>query len=87
MKNIIYILFLILSISVHGQKRSSCNSNYLYLISDSIPSIRYGYINSQKDTIIPLGKYKMCFTDTIKHLGIVKTKPENLITEIYIPIE
>lgn len=31
----------------------------------------YGYINQNGDTIIPFGKYPICFTDTIRELGFV----------------
>ena len=31
----------------------------------------YGYVNLKGDTIIPLGKYAMCFTDTFRTYAIV----------------
>lgn len=37
-----------------------CNDNY-----------ECGYLNTNGDTIIPVGKYSICFTDTIKKVGIV----------------
>ena len=37
-----------------------CNDNY-----------ECGYLNTNGDTIIPVGKYGICFTDTIKKVGIV----------------
>ena len=40
---------------------------------------RQGYKNSKGDTIIPIGKYKYCYTDTIKTFGIVMTNKNALI--------
>jgi hypothetical protein len=31
----------------------------------------FGYLNSTGDTIIPIGKYDYCYTDTIRNLGMV----------------
>lgn len=41
----------------------------------------YGYVNFNGDTIIPLGKYEMCFTDTLKTYAIV-VKPNFRIVAI-----
>ena len=38
-----------------------------------------GYVNSKGDTIIPVGKYAYCYTDTMRTLGIVMTKENVLI--------
>ena len=38
-----------------------------------------GYINTKGDTIIPLGKYYYCFTDTIRDFGIVMDKKNRLM--------
>ncbi|HWA33556.1 MAG TPA: WG repeat-containing protein [Cyclobacteriaceae bacterium] len=35
-----------------------------------------GYVNEKGDTIIPIGKYLYCYTDTIKTFGIVGHKGE-----------
>ncbi len=32
---------------------------------------RYGYVNQNGDTVIPLGKYPICFTDTFTNYAIV----------------
>lgn len=48
--------------------------NYLISFSqDSIftPGSSYGYKNLNGDTIIPIGKYQYCFTDTFKTFAIV----------------
>jgi len=38
-----------------------------------------GYINVGGDTIIPIGKYLHCYTDSIKDFGIVMTQEKRLI--------
>ncbi len=59
---------------------SACSSkkdNYLIKFYEGefdeigIPS---GYMNSKGDTIIPIGKYYYCYTDTIKNFGMVIEK-------------
>jgi hypothetical protein len=44
--------------------------NYYLRIADTIND-KYGYINSQGDTIIPLGKYPVCYTDTFINYAVV----------------
>ncbi len=53
------------------KKPSSC----LYLITDTIPDEKYGYVNSTGDTVIPLDKYPICFTDTFCNWALV-LKPQ-----------
>jgi len=67
------LLFLALTLIV------SCNQskNYLVLFEDA--DSRLGYLNQNGDTIIPFGKYEMCFTDTIKSYGIVLDKKGNFV--------
>jgi len=64
---------------------TSCNShrnNYIIKIYSGeydavgVPS---GYINSKGDTIIPVGKYYYCYTDTVRNLGIVMEKGGRII--------
>ena len=56
---------------------SACSSNEdPYLIKfyegefDEI-GVPSGYLNSKGDTIIPIGKYDYCYTDTIRDFGMV----------------
>lgn len=67
---------------------ASCSSNkneYLVKIYDrefdqfGIPS---GYINSKGDTVVPIGKYFYCFTDTIRNFGMVVQKESGRIIAI-----
>lgn len=46
------------------------NNDFLVSFTDTITN-EYGYKNVNGDTIIPLGKYAMCFTDTFKTYAIV----------------
>ncbi len=32
---------------------------------------RSGYLNARGDTIVPIGRYQFCYTDTIRDLGMV----------------
>lgn len=67
------------------------NNDYLISFTDTITN-EYGYKNINGDTIIPLGKYAMCFTDTFKTYAIV-VKPnldfvaidrqENVLYEVF----
>jgi hypothetical protein len=38
-----------------------------------------GYINIKGDTIIPIGQYYYCYTDTLKYFGVVVQKDGKLI--------
>jgi len=51
---------------------SACNTNndYLLRVEDTLTG-KSGYINNKSDTIIPIGKYIYCFTDTFKNYAIV----------------
>jgi len=71
MKKLIYLISLVLlfSISSFGQAK-----NYLVLLFDPKQD-QYGYKNLKGDTIIPMGKYPMCFTDTFKTYAIVIKYP------------
>ncbi len=53
-----------------------------YLIAISTDSLREmgspcGYVNLRGDTIIPIGKYPICWTDTIKNMGVVYEKTDS----------
>lgn len=87
-----HILLLIISTSVFGQENTLKETDYLYLIWNTVPNERYGYVNFNGDTIIPFDKYNICYSDTIKQFGVVlkdKTgfvgidKQENVLFEIF----
>jgi hypothetical protein len=63
----------------------------LHLIWDKSKDL-YGYANEKGDTVIPLGKYPMCFTDTFNKFAIVLfrgkgfvgiDRKENILFNIY----
>ncbi len=67
-KHIIVFLILIISFfQAFAQK--NVNDNFLYRICNN--DYNCGYINEEGDTIINIGKYLFCYTDTIKEFGIV----------------
>ena len=65
-KALFFILVLIIGNSCKPSK------NFLVLVENA--DNQYAYLNANGDTIIPFGKYEMCFTDTIKNYGIVMDK-------------
>jgi len=48
------------------------NDGFLLRVHDVVKD-QYGYVNQKGDTIIPLGKYAICFTDTLKGYAIVSS--------------
>lgn len=52
----------------------SCKRKDYYLLSvkETNGHDLYGYVNSKGDTIIPFGKYSVCYTDTFKKFAIVE---------------
>lgn len=65
-----FIAFLLLFSSLVSCVPIVTNNDYLVSFYDPIND-EYGYKNINGDTIIPLGKYAMCFTDTFKTYAIV----------------
>ena len=65
-----FLAFLVVSIMSCQQKAVLKKTEYLLLVNDTIND-RYGYIDQQGDTAIPLGKYDYCFTDTFRTYAIV----------------
>jgi hypothetical protein len=66
------LVIIILFLSACQPNRNS--NDYLIRANDSITD-GYGYLNAKGDTIIPFGKYLMCFTDTFKTFALV-TEPK-----------
>lgn len=72
MKYLVFVM-LILTGCIHSHV-----PNYLLRISDSTKDT-YGYKNLKGDTVIKLGKYGMCWTDTFKTYAIVLKEHRGLI--------
>lgn len=69
--NIIVLLFLFSGLTSCGQTIK--HNDYVVLFADTIKD-EYGYKTLTGDTIVPLGKYTICFTDTFRSYAIV-SKP------------
>jgi hypothetical protein len=66
-----YILLLIGLFTVHNVSgQTTSDKDILILFVDTV-NYECGYKNLKGDTIIPLGKYSLCFTDTFKTYAIV----------------
>ncbi len=52
------------------QEAEQPKEEYLIKVSDEMDT-KFGYINTSGDTVIALGKYAYCFTDTLKDYAIV----------------
>jgi hypothetical protein len=68
------LLFLLLySLTSFGQSNSNKSKDYLILFTDTTKG-EYGYKNQKGETVIQLGKYSFCFTDTFRTYAIVADK-------------
>jgi hypothetical protein len=67
--HIIYLLFLFLySLTTFGQ--TSKSNDYWLLFADTTKD-EYGYKSQNGNTVIQLGKYNICFTDTFRTYAVV----------------
>ncbi len=76
--SILIFMYSVFAFSAFGQ------NNFLYRIHDAKTEyfelgVPAGYINSDGDTIIALGKYYHCYTDTLKSFAIVMTHSHRCI--------
>jgi hypothetical protein len=71
LQNNLLLSLLLYSFSVSAQVSKS--KDYWVLIVDTTKD-EYGYINHSGDTVIQLGKYHFCFTDTFRTYAIVANK-------------
>jgi len=69
---IVGLLFLLPLMSCTQTKRQYGPDEYLYMVRTE--SDKYGYKDKDGNMAIPLGKYHMVFTDTIKTIGFVSGK-------------
>ncbi|MEM6396731.1 MAG: hypothetical protein AAF741_10335 [Bacteroidota bacterium] len=61
----------------YHQVNTTAPENYLYRISSEENyemGVPCGYRNAQGEIVIPVGKYAVCWSDTIKNFGIVSDK-------------
>lgn len=69
MKKCLIFVFILITSFFHAYAQKNINNGYLYRICNN--DYDCGYINAEGDTIIDMGKYLFCYTDTIKEFGIV----------------
>jgi len=90
MKRFLLILTILFSANVLvAQKKQNKRDEPLLLVSKDD---KYAYVNIKGDTIIPLGKYQMCYTETFADLAIVASngkligidRKENPLFEVFI---
>jgi hypothetical protein len=86
MKSILRNILLFFMITGFASCTSNADNKYLFKIfigdNDQIGATS-GYLNAKGDTIIPLGKYYYCFTDTLKTIAIVLKKNGEFIAINY----
>lgn len=73
-KGIGIVFLLIISFLISCEKYNK-HDDYLILFTDSTNNL-HGYKNLNEETIIPPGKYEICFTDTFRTYAIV-LKPQS----------
>ena len=79
MRLILKLIFLILPLSiVTSNAIGQSSNNYLRCVVDTTND-EYAYVNKKGDTIIPFGKYLMCYTDKFDNFAIVSSKDKGLI--------
>jgi len=81
MKKLIFpIIAIVASISIAGQapiESESHTDSYWLLFRDD--TLGCGYLNSNGDTMIPPGKYMICYTDTFRNYAVVLGAQSGLI--------
>jgi hypothetical protein len=70
MKKLIYGIIISLLILACSSKKEDYLIKFYNGEFDEI-GVPSGYLNSKGDTIIPIGKYYYCYTDTIRDFGMV----------------
>lgn len=73
----IFIFILAISLLISCNKPTA-KQDYLLLFTDTIKD-EYGYKNQKGDTVIALGRYPICFTDTFKTYAIVSNPPTGYV--------
>lgn len=68
LKAFVFLLFLFCGATLFAQNKK--HKDNWFLISDTSKD-ECGYVNQKGDTVIPIGKYHFCFTDTFRTYAIV----------------
>jgi hypothetical protein len=67
---IFFSTIILLFTFLNNCKQAVKKERYLLSFTDTLTD-EHGYLNQDGDTIIPIGKYAMCFTDTFRTYAIV----------------
>jgi hypothetical protein len=71
MKNLTFLLLYLTIAGCSVERNIEDKQDYLLLRFDSSDNSNYWYVNVKGDTIIPPGKYQLCFIDTFRTFAIV----------------
>ncbi len=88
------LLTIILLCSISGHAQQNINDFLFKIIKGEYDEVgvESGYVNLIGDTVIPIGKYQYCYTDTLKNYAIVLKKGggciaidknENVLFEVF----
>lgn len=61
-----------------GSTLGQSSNSHLRLVVD-ITNNEYAYVNAKGDTVIPFGKYQMCYTDKFYKFAIVCSREKGLV--------
>ena len=78
MKAIVVMLIVLIPVCSFAQRKGKVVSNQSAKVSKDLSPLnlvyvndKYGYVNTKGDTVVPLGKYPMCYTETFAQMAIV----------------
>lgn len=78
-KNNFWVGLLLICLVVSCSTRKETSLIKVNGIGNDEISEKSGYINLKGDTVIPIGYYLNCLTDTIKHIGFVLTEAHQFV--------
>ena len=76
------VIFLLYFLSVSCGRESTDKKDYLYKIVEGKFDefgVKTGYVNSQGDTVIALGEYLYCYSDTLKNFAVVMKNSGDIV--------
>jgi len=79
MRRILKLIFSLLTLAmVTSSAIGQSSNNYLRRVVDTTND-EYAYVNTKGDTVIPSGKYLLCYTDKFDQFAIVSSKDKGLV--------
>ncbi|RXQ88493.1 WG repeat-containing protein [Ancylomarina salipaludis] len=76
---ILIALIFFVSVCGYGQQQKNDDLIKVFVGEFDEVGVESGYVNIAGDTIIPIGKYHYCYTDTLRNYAIVLRKQGGLI--------